>query len=533
MYLFSSKKAAVWLCFFCAGMMVCAGCSPDKYRAEADAEVYNILEENWQDDFGPQVNYRISDVEPSVCDLKVAKVVPESGVLSLSDAVAMATAHNRDYQDQKERLYLVALDLTLAENVFEPQLFAFFDAAYTKDGDEETVSAGGRSGFDLLLADGTAVAGSIAIDWVRFLTGTSDSTLGSVLASTIRKPLMKGSSREIVQENLTQAQRNVVYELRIFARFRKSFVVSIIIDYYRILQSLDAVDNAQSNYDNLSIAVDRAQNLAMAGRVRRFEIDQTEQDLLRAKDNLVRTKENYKQLLDRFKIRLALATDSELELDEGELSVLQDAGLAEPNFPLDEAIELGLEHRLDLAVVADRVVDSERKIVVAADNLNASLDFVGALRVDSKEPDKVGRLQFHDGLYSAGIEVDLPLERTAERNAYRESLIIMTRREREYEEEIDQVKLDIRQAYRDLNEAATRYGIQSKSLELAQIRVDSTSMLLRAGRVVTRDVLDAQEDLLDAQNDRTAALVEHVIAKLKFFRDIGILRVQPDGMWEL
>jgi len=37
--------------------------------------------------------------------------------------------------------------------------------------------------------------------------------------------------------------------------------------------------------------------------------------------------------------------------------------------------------------------------------------------------------------------------------------------------------------------------------------------------------------LLQAQNDLTAALVAHTIAKLTFFRDVGLLQVRPDGMW--
>jgi len=50
--------------------------------------------------------------------------------------------------------------------------------------------------------------------------------------------------------------------------------------------------------------------------------------------------------------------------------------------------------------------------------------------------------------------------------------------------------------------------------------------------LTTRDLLDSQDDLLDAQNSLTAALVGHVVAKLNFFRDIGVLQVRPDGMWE-
>ncbi|GAI15779.1 unnamed protein product, partial [marine sediment metagenome] len=101
-----------------------------------------------------------------------------------------------------------------------------------------------------------------------------------------------------------------------------------------------------------------------------------------------------------------------------------------------------------------------------------------------------------------------------------------------YENMQDEVKFDVRQAYRQLQEAAERYRIQRNSLDLAQKRVESTTLLLEAGRARTRDLLESQDALLRAQNDVTDALVAHVIAKLSFFRDVGVLQVRPDGMWE-
>ena len=97
---------------------------------------------------------------------------------------------------------------------------------------------------------------------------------------------------------------------------------------------------------------------------------------------------------------------------------------------------------------------------------------------------------------------------------------------------MDEVKLDVRRAYRGLLEAAEQYRIRKNSLELAESRVESTNLLLLAGRAITRDLLEAQDSLIEAQNSLTNAIVAHLIAKLNFFKDIGVLEVRPDGMWE-
>jgi outer membrane protein TolC len=510
-----------------------AGCSTEHYKAEADKEVYDIIDSKWQDDFGVRSNYMISDsnAPASPNDIRIEKAVPASGVMTLAQAIAMATAHNRDYQRQKEQLYLMALDLTLARHRFARQWFGTVDASYVRNSADEQVGYDAETGFNQLLADGAQISTSIAIDWARFLTGDPDTSLGSVLTASVTQPLLRGRGRKVVQENLTQAERNALYQIRSFNRYRKTFVVSIVDAYYRVLQQKDAVTNAKNSYESKVELRERLQMEANEGVTPRFQVDQAEQSELLAQDSYVRAQQRYEQLLDAFKITLALPTDTEIELDQNELEALQKIGIVEPDYELEAAVETALIQRLDLANSANAVEDAERKVIVAADNLGTELNLIGSAGVTSTPETKIERLQFHNGTYSLGLEADLPLDRKAERNAYREALIGLEQQQRTYENDVDEVKLDVRDAYRRLREEAESYRTQQKALELAQIRVGVSPILWEAGRMNARDYLESQDDLLQAQNNVTSALVSHAVAKLNFFRDIGILQVKPDGMW--
>lgn len=512
-----------------------AGCSPERYKAEADKEVYRIIDEKWDDGFGNKSNYVVSDsnVPDSPDNPDVEDGLPASGVLSLAQAVAFATTHNRDYQRQKEQLYLTALDLTLVRHQFVRQWFGTVDARYLRTSSDEQIGSGAETGFNQFLADGARVSTSIAVDWARFLTGDPRTSLGSVLSASVTQPLLRGRGRKIAQENLTQAERNALYQIRSFNRYRQSFVVSIVNDYYRVLQRRDIVTNAQNNYDSRVESRKRLEMEAEAGRKPPFEVDQARQSELNARDSYVQALQSYEQALDEFKITLSLPTSTRIELDQNELKALEDIGITEPDYELDAAIEAALAQRLDLANSADRVDDAERKVVVAADNLGAELNLVGSANAGSPPgTTDFNRIQFQNGMYSLGLEADLPLDRKAERNAYREALIAMEQQRRTYQNDTDEVELDVRRAYRQLQEYAERYKTQKNSLTLSETRVESTTFLLQAGRVTTRDLLDSQDALLGAQNSVTAALVDHAIAKLSFFRDIGVLQVRPDGMWE-
>jgi hypothetical protein len=389
--------------------------------------VQHILDSKWKAEHGSRANSRISDVERDPNDLFFDPNYIPSGRLSLAEAVALATARNRDYQRQKESLYLSALDLTLFRHNFATKWFGTFDSAYSRNEADESMGAGGAVGFNRLLEDGTQISSSIATDWLRYLTGDPRESLGSVLSATISKPLLRGAGKDVVMENLTQAERNVLYQIRSFSRYRKSFVVTIVSEYYR-------VKNADSNYKSLLLAYDQSNLKAMAGRLDMFEADQTKQQMLDARDNLAGAERTYQQALDTFKISLAIPTDAMIELDPNALQVLSALEVVEPEFNVDDAIQTALSLRLDLATIKDQVDDARRKIKVSENALKADLDIVARANVDSTPDRQAGRLRFNDGSYSIGAQVDLPFDRKSERNKYRESLITLIQRQRDYED---------------------------------------------------------------------------------------------------
>jgi outer membrane protein TolC len=290
--------------------------------------------------------------------------------------------------------------------------------------------------------------------------------------------------------------------------------------------------NAQRNYNTLKWLYDKVDLLAKAGRLPKEEQERARQETLQALDIYILAEKEYKQALDEFKITLSLPTTAEFRLDSNELEALRKAEIIYPDFTETEAIKTALVWRLDLANSADSIIDAERKVYVATDGLKADANLVGYSNfVSSKKGDRrsLGSLQKEYGL---DIELNLPLDRVAEQNTYRKALITLNQRQREYEQASDTVKLEVRQAYRDLKEAAQRYRVQIEGLKLADKRLKNTFLLLQYGRASSRRFLNAQNDLFDAQNAATQAMVNYIVASLNFYRDTEVLQVRPDGMWE-
>jgi outer membrane protein TolC len=259
---------------------------------------------------------------------------------------------------------------------------------------------------------------------------------------------------------------------------------------------------------------------------------EAEQRLLTVRNNLISAEQRYAQNLDRFKIRLAIPVETEVYLDPNELTALNNLGLSQPEYTVEEAIALAKERRLDLANSRDSLIDAERKLILAAEGLGPQINLEASANVDSTPDTKATRLRFHDGTYSLGLTADLPFDRKSERNAYRRALITVQQQQRGYEEDLDRIILDVRQAYRDLAETAESYEIQVLGVRLAEDRVKEQNIRLQYGSSTVRLLLDSEDALVQARNAAADALVRHTNAKLNFFRDIGVLQVRPDGMWE-
>ncbi len=207
--------------------------------------------------------------------------------------------------------------------------------------------------------------------------------------------------------------------------------------------------------------------------------------------------------------------------------------MIEPDFTDAKVIKAALLQRLDLVNSVDAIIDAQRKVYVAADGFRADANLIGTAGVTSSRRADRGTLGWMREEYGLGFEIDLPLDRVPEQNIYRKALITLNQRQREYELAADTVALEVRQAHRDLTEAAERYKVLLEALELAQQRFNNNFLLLQHGKASSRRVLQAQNDLFEAQDDAGQALLDYTVATLNFYRDTGAIQVRPDGMWKL
>lgn len=504
------------------------GCAstPDEARAESDKLAYSILEERRE---ALQLGEAHFTIEPPEDSLRQRLLRGEAvGPVRIIDVLEIAAENSRDYQRRKEDLYLSALDLTLEQFRFQLQGNGSLGALVPGDGDgasSVTTSAGG--GLTRLFGAGAQLVTDMGLSLARSVqTGDSWELVGAPFVS-ITQPLMRGFGQRIVREPLTQAERTVVYRVREFERFRRSFAVDVINRYIQLLRTADQVKNQLVNTENLTVLRERNEALAKAGRQSDIQTDQARQDELRSKNSLIQAQERFGTALDDFKLFLGLPIEVPFELVPSELYDL----VIDESLEVDEgrAVATALAQRLDYMTALDQLVDSERRLNIAADALRSRITVSASASAQSSDG-KPFQYSKDDLSWTLRADIDLPIQLIAERNNYREALITVERARRTAEQLADEVTADLRAA---LRQAATRrqsVGIQERAVALNERRVESATLSLQAGRASTRDILESQQALVDARNNLTTSRVDYYLSQLALWRDMELLRVDETGL---
>jgi outer membrane protein TolC len=512
--------------------------SPDQHAADADAQTYDILGLAAKAVTGTEKTYPIARPVDTLRQRLLRSQEPV--ILDLKGALDVAAENSRDYRAQKEALYRAALSLTSAQHNFA---IRYGDAASSEVSENhggnrpttQTQSFTNSLSASVNTPSGARVVASFATNFLESLISGDTALSGpqSILRLTVTQPLLAGFGERIVREPLTQAERDVVYAMRNFERFRSGFSIRIVQDYYRILSTMEDLTSTKTNYEGLQNDRVRLVDLVKSGRNRAEDLDQARQSELSAENDVITTTARLEAALDNFKITLGLPTTTKLSLDPKEFDQLAKVSLANMVLLENSLVAYALVHRVDIQNTIDAVADAARLILVAEDTLGTLLDFTSAINVPNEASGKPFKIDWDKVSWSAGFDLNLALERLHERNAYRRALIAFDAAVRAREEAEDQLRADIRDTMRTLRSLEKSFVIGQASVVNAKRRVDRTEMFVLAGgreRTETRDVLEAKEALIRSQLSLTDVLVDFAVAKLQLLQDLDALPLEPKGL---
>ncbi len=447
-------------------------------------------------------------------------------IYTLADCFNQALTGNREYRSRKEDLYLAALNVTLARHQFEPRLFAQSAIGTSGSGEgsdyETALSATQTVGVKQKLPYGGEIIASFLAGNINQLRSTVGDSTSAQAVLEARIPLLKGAGM-VAQEDLIQSERNLIYAVRDFERYRRSFLVVVAGQYFNLVNQRAQIVNRLRSARSYTFMRRRSEALFQAGRQTLLDVQRAAQSELSANNDLITVIENYELAVDNFKILLGVPMTTNIDVAPEYL-------LIPPPQP-DEtaAIATGLNLRLDLQTQRDRIGDSERQVALAKNNLLPNLDLSAKVATGSDTTRRSLAPQWDNVDYSAAVVLDLPLDKVSERNDYRASLVYLERSRRSLQTSEELATLQIRLALRLVRQQLSLLRLQANNIEMAQRRKDFSDIQFRDGKINNRDYLEAESALLDAQNRFAQALANLQVASLQYLRDTDLLRVTADG----
>ncbi|MEQ8637865.1 TolC family protein [Gimesia maris] len=186
--------------------------------------------------------------------------------VTLRETIDIANINSREYQFQIENLFLAALDLTFGRFQFDVRYLgvggqnpqAELNRRRLANGTQE-LDLSSRMGVNQVLPSGAQWAVELANNTLWLFSGSNQTNSVSVLSYSLVQPLLFGAGRKVVLNNLTQDERNVLYQTRVLARFRKIFFTQNVAGgdgFLQLLQQLQVIYNERDNIKRLERQVE-------------------------------------------------------------------------------------------------------------------------------------------------------------------------------------------------------------------------------------------------------------------------------------
>jgi len=449
-----------------------------------------------------------------------APPVDVPAVLTIRDALRIATECNRDYKTQRDTFFLTALSLGLTRRDFRQWVFSGSLSNNLTDGERiplfETTAIA-LTGTRAVLPTGGSL--TVTGSFVQVHQPDEDGTLSGT--ATFTQPLLRGAGKSVAWEPLTLAERGLVYQARAFELYRQDFAISIIQQYTGIVSQRRTVQNAENLVANNDYALRQAKALYRLELGTQQDVFRAEREYRNAQNSLLDAQQGYQLALDQFKITLGLPLSTDFEL----VDEIPEPPDLDPT--VEAAVEAALANRLDLATARQQTEDAGRAVMVAKNALLPDLDFTASYNGIA-----IGETLTEFGAsphnWQFGIDLEIPLNRKPERNAYKAAILAYEQSKRSLQQTEDNVVLSVRDALRRLRQARLQIQNDKDNIKTIERLLLKADLVNRAGGS-NRDVVEATNDLANAKNSLNDRYVSLLINTLNLEQEMGLLFVDKEG----
>ncbi len=439
--------------------------------------------------------------------------------IDLDACLHLAHTQGRAKQAQEEELELLEESLHNTWLDYTPRPSGSVGANWSDDGyGNDSLN----QNLSLALSQRLPTAGSISLS--TSISRDEDDNYTRSGSVSISQPLLKGAGLTVWREGLTQAQRSHIYALRAHQEFLQELSLNTARSFWSLLRSQHGLTTRKNSLERAHYLFEQSEAFLSIGRTKANDVFRAKSSLLQEEQALVDALAAFEVQVDAFKIDLALDVDTELMIQKTPPRMV----LLTINSKL--AIETALSSRLSWLTLLDRFEDTRRALTLARNNLLPSLNLSASAQYGDSN-DGLDESFAERPSYSAGLQLELPLDRRSVRLSYHRSLVAVERGRRDLEVARQRIIQEVVGSIRDLRTAEHSLQLQERLQHQSSLRLEKSLMDYESGLISNRDYVEAQGEVRNANTAYFNAIIDYRIAELNLRRQTGVLRVDPHGQW--
>ncbi len=280
--------------------------------------------------------------------------------------------------------------------------------------------------------------------------------------------------------------------------------------YLQVIAAKAKVDSTRAQLETANALYQQALEQRSAGVIALTDVNRSQIQALTEQQRLLSLEND----LAKQKINLARMTGLPLGVSYDISDVVPFS--AAPPMDLDSAVKLALEQRADLRAAEAQVRAAERALSAARDERLPSLSVRADYGVIGTNP-----AQSH-GTFAVSGRLNFPIWQGGRiAGDIEQAEAVLAQREAERQDIVGQIESDVRNAYLDLQAAASQIEVALKNIQVTQENLDLTRQRFDAGVSDNVGVVQSQESLATAQSDYINSVFAHNLGKLALARATG------------
>jgi outer membrane protein len=449
--------------------------------------------------------------------------------LTLEEAVDMALEKNLSLKSERYSVPISEADLLAEKGAFDPAVGLNLSNLSAKRESPSLLTGTKEDHFtgELSLGGKIRLGTTYKLDWsservksnLEFLT--INPFYSSDLTLTLTQPLLKGRGPRVQESDVARARNNVAASRLREDAAAMDAVAGTVEAYWELYFARSELEVSEFSLKLARRTLEEVRAKIEAGSLPPVEVYQAEAELAQRQADLIQARKLVADREDRLR--------ESMNLEQWEVEIFPVSSPPEPVQPpaLEDAVSAAFQNRRDYKqeVIARDNAQIQRHFL--ANQKFPELDVFGSTGlngVDRRYGSALDNMFSGDFFtWEVGVNFSMPLLNRQARGRYLRAAREADRAETAVAKLGQSIRVEVREAWREARRSTETIQASERARVASQKRLEAEEERFRVGKATLNDVLQFQEDYVQALSAERRARADYAIARVRLARAQGIL----------